>query len=27
VKALKNIPKNTEICTSYGKAWFADREI
>ena len=26
VKALKNIPRNTEICTSYGKTWFKDRE-
>ena len=26
VKALRNIPKDTEICTSYGKIWFKDRE-
>lgn len=24
--ALKDIPKNTEICTSYGGNWFEDRE-
>jgi uncharacterized protein len=24
--ATKAIPKNTEICTSYGEGWFKDRE-
>lgn len=26
VRALKNIPKNTEILTSYGGGWFDDRK-
>jgi SET domain-containing protein len=26
VKVLRPIPKNTEICTAYGKGWFEDRE-
>ncbi len=26
VRALKRIPKNTEICTSYGGGWFDDRK-
>ncbi len=26
VRALKNIPKNTEICTTYGGGWFKDRK-
>lgn len=26
VVALKNIPKNTEICTTYGHGWFKDRK-
>lgn len=26
LKAIKNIPKDTEICTSYGDGWFDDRE-
>src|ERR1035437_5935075 len=26
VKALRRIPKNTEICTGYGTGWFEDRE-
>jgi uncharacterized protein len=25
LQATKNIPKNTEICTSYGEEWFEDR--
>lgn len=25
LRATKNIPKNTEICTSYGESWFSDR--
>lgn len=25
LKATRDIPKNTEICTSYGNGWFADR--
>ena len=26
VKALRRIPKNTEICTTYGDGWFDDRK-
>lgn len=26
LKAIKRIPKNTEICTSYGGGWFDDRK-
>ncbi len=26
LEALRAIPKNTEICTSYGKGWFEDRK-
>lgn len=26
LRATKNIPKNTEICTSYGDSWFSDRK-
>lgn len=26
LKALRKIPKNTEICTSYGAGWFDDRK-
>lgn len=26
LKATRTIPKNTEICTSYGKGWFDDRD-
>ena len=26
LKATRKIPKNTEICTSYGPEWFAERE-
>lgn len=26
LQALKDIPAGTEICTSYGETWFADRE-
>lgn len=26
VKALRRIPKNTEICTTYGAGWFDDRK-
>ncbi|MBU6474846.1 MAG: SET domain-containing protein-lysine N-methyltransferase [Alphaproteobacteria bacterium] len=26
VRALRRIPKNTEICTSYGGGWFDDRK-
>jgi SET domain-containing protein len=26
VRALRSIPKNTEICTSYGGGWFDDRK-
>lgn len=26
VVAIKNIPKDTEICTSYGRGWFEDRK-
>lgn len=26
LKATKKIPKNTEICTSYGAGWFDDRK-
>ncbi len=27
VRALRHIPKNTEICTTYGDGWFEDREL
>lgn len=27
VRALRDIPKNTEICTSYGAGWFEDRKL
>ena len=27
VVALRNIPKNTEICTTYGRGWFDDRKL
>lgn len=27
LRSLKNIPKNTEICTSYGPNWFEDRGL
>lgn len=27
LKATRDIPKNTEICTTYGPGWFADRKI
>jgi SET domain-containing protein len=26
LRATRRIPKNTEICTSYGTGWFSDRE-
>ncbi len=26
VRALRRIPKNTEICTTYGDGWFEDRQ-
>jgi len=26
LRATRNIPKNTEICTAYGRGWFKDRE-
>ena len=26
LKATRNIPANTEICTSYGEGWFEDRQ-
>lgn len=26
LRATKNIPKDTEICTDYGDGWFEDRE-
>jgi len=27
LKATRRIPKNTEICTSYGEGWFSDRGL
>lgn len=27
LKATRDIPKNTEICTTYGPGWFADRNM